>query len=136
MQSSLMEWAPPSSTTITFTVNMSCFTILFCLLLPYMIQSVPFASRTVYDPPITSPNAQTVWMVGETTTVTWHVPSITFLQFDFWTVNRDVSSLPANLTNIGMLVLGYEANNSENLMLGEIEVFLHLASYSYLILKI
>ena len=35
-----------------------------------------------------------------------------------------------------MLVLGYEANNSENLMLGEIDVFLHLASYSYLILKI
>ncbi|KIK44355.1 hypothetical protein CY34DRAFT_66699, partial [Suillus luteus UH-Slu-Lm8-n1] len=52
-------------------------------------------------PPITSPTAGTLWHVGEKQLVTW---------------NTD--NLPANMTNpVGMLVLGYDYNNSENLML-------------------
>lgn len=31
------------------------------------------AALEVFDPPILTPNAQTVWVVGETETVTWCV---------------------------------------------------------------
>ncbi|KAI9462229.1 hypothetical protein HD554DRAFT_2002369, partial [Boletus coccyginus] len=57
--------------------------------------------RDVVSPPITSPTAATVWHVGQTQTVTW-----------------STTSLPVNQTNpVGMLVLGYMSNDSENLML-------------------
>ncbi|KAG2758179.1 hypothetical protein P692DRAFT_20824264 [Suillus brevipes Sb2] len=63
--------------------------------------SLPLNLRDVVDPPITSPTAGTLWHVGEKQLVTW---------------NTD--NLPANMTNpVGMLVLGYNYNNSENLML-------------------
>ncbi|KAF9064581.1 hypothetical protein BDP27DRAFT_1230327 [Rhodocollybia butyracea] len=59
-------------------------------------------SRTVFDPPVTSPNASTVWTVGETVTATW-----------------DTSSLPpANeIPNVfGELTLGFDpvGTDSEN----------------------
>ncbi|OJA14747.1 hypothetical protein AZE42_03192 [Rhizopogon vesiculosus] len=63
--------------------------------------SVPLKLRDVVDPPITSPTAGTVWQVGETQLVTW-----------------STTGLSPNVTNpVGMLVLGYMYNNSENLML-------------------
>ncbi|KAI6041372.1 hypothetical protein EDC04DRAFT_2565756 [Pisolithus marmoratus] len=63
--------------------------------------AVPLPARDVVDPPITSPTASTVWNVGETQIVTW-----------------STANLPTNITNPnGMLVLGYIANDSENLML-------------------
>jgi len=62
---------------------------------------LPLVSRDVVSPPITSPTATTVWYVGQTQTVTW-----------------STTDLPVNQTNpVGMLVLGYWYNNSENLML-------------------
>ncbi|OAX41746.1 hypothetical protein K503DRAFT_649824, partial [Rhizopogon vinicolor AM-OR11-026] len=63
--------------------------------------SVPLKLRDVVDPPITSPTAGTVWHVGEMQLVTW-----------------STTALSPNITNpVGMLVLGYMYNNSENLML-------------------
>ncbi|KAI6030709.1 hypothetical protein F5J12DRAFT_802348 [Pisolithus orientalis] len=77
------------------TLALSLFSLVSCVL------TVPLPARDVVDPPITSPTASTVWNVGETQTVTW-----------------STANLPANITNPdGMLVLGYVANNSENLML-------------------
>lgn len=66
-----------------------------------LVLSLPMNLRDVVDPPITSPTAGTVWHVGEKQLVTW-----------------STEGLPANITNpVGMLVLGYNYNNSENLML-------------------
>lgn len=66
-----------------------------------LVLSLPVNLRDVVDPPITSPTADTVWHVGEKQLVTW-----------------STEGLPANITNpVGMLVLGYNYNNSENLML-------------------
>lgn len=63
--------------------------------------SLPLNLRDVVDPPITSPTAGTVWHVGEKQLVTW-----------------STDGLSSNVTNpVGMLVLGYMYNNSENLML-------------------
>ncbi|KAG2343210.1 hypothetical protein BDR05DRAFT_963152 [Suillus weaverae] len=63
--------------------------------------SLPLNLRDVVDPPITSPTAGAVWHVGEKQLVTW-----------------STNGLPSNVTNpVGMLVLGYMYNNSENLML-------------------
>ncbi|KAG1776185.1 hypothetical protein EV702DRAFT_971944 [Suillus placidus] len=65
--------------------------------------SLPLNLRDVVDPPITSPTAGTVWHVGEKQLVTW-----------------STNGLSSNVTNpVGMLVLGYNYNNSENLMLSE-----------------
>ncbi|OCH90901.1 hypothetical protein OBBRIDRAFT_792812 [Obba rivulosa] len=64
--------------------------------------AIPMTSREVFDPPVTNPNADTVWTVGSTQTVTW-----------------DTSSLPpaSQLTSPGMIVLGFLTSDSENLML-------------------
>ncbi|KAF9221483.1 hypothetical protein BS17DRAFT_843533 [Gyrodon lividus] len=78
----------------------------FILLLTSLISfvsAVPLVLRDVVDPPITSPTAGSVWHVGDRQTVTW-----------------STAGLPSNPTNPnGMLVLGYNYNNSENLMLGK-----------------
>jgi len=78
--------------------------IRYVLLLTSLLSSVlalPLVSRDVVSPPITSPTATTVWYVGQTQTVTW-----------------STTDLPVNQTNpVGMLILGYWYNNSENLML-------------------
>ncbi|KAF8843219.1 hypothetical protein BDN67DRAFT_964584 [Paxillus ammoniavirescens] len=75
--------------------------ILLLTSLVSFVYAVPLALRDVVDPPITSPTAATVWHVGDTQTVTW-----------------STAGLPSNPSNPnGMLVLGYMANNSENLML-------------------
>ncbi|EMD40118.1 hypothetical protein CERSUDRAFT_81416 [Gelatoporia subvermispora B] len=64
--------------------------------------AIPVMSRDVVDPPVTNPNAQTVWTVGSTQTVTWNT-----------------SGLPpvSELTTPGMVVLGFLTSDSENLML-------------------
>ncbi|KAF9071207.1 hypothetical protein BDP27DRAFT_535018 [Rhodocollybia butyracea] len=83
---------------------MLSFTIL-CFFFSF-VQAIPtLLSRDVFDPPITSPTASTVWQVGQTVTVTW-----------------DTTNLPppSQLTDPnGMVVLGFMANasDSEHLML-------------------
>ncbi|KAH7926485.1 hypothetical protein BV22DRAFT_1104302 [Leucogyrophana mollusca] len=81
---------------------MTMFTTLFLTIsaLVSVISAVPLGLRDVPDPPITSPTASTIWHVGDKQTVTW-----------------STANLPANLTTpTGTLLLGFIANNSENLM--------------------
>ncbi|KAH9948827.1 hypothetical protein B0H21DRAFT_203675 [Amylocystis lapponica] len=63
-----------------------------------LAQAVPLSLRDVVDPPITSPDASTVWTVGKTVTVTWNMTGL---------------STPSNPT--GKVVLGYSTYESENL---------------------
>ncbi|TRM60499.1 hypothetical protein BD626DRAFT_571575 [Schizophyllum amplum] len=66
------------------------------------LAAVQLAGRDVVAPPITSPNAETVWTAGETATVTW-----------------DTSDLPpeSQITNKeGRIVLGYQTEDSMHLM--------------------
>jgi len=80
---------------------MLTFTLLLLLFLSSFLYALPLAPRDVVSPPITSPTAGAIWNVGQTQTVTWNT-----------------AGLPVNQTNpVGMLVLGYLFNNSENLML-------------------
>jgi len=80
-------------------LTISCF--LFSIL---HVIAVPLLPRVVFDPPITSPTATSVWKVGQIKTVTW-----------------DISNLPpdSELTNPnGTLVLGFlSTEGGENLML-------------------
>lgn len=58
--------------------------------------SAPF-SREVYSPPVTSPDASTIWDIGSIEQVTW-----------------DTSSIPKSITNSkGKLVLGYVNNGTD-----------------------
>lgn len=58
--------------------------------------SAPF-SREVYSPPVTSPDASTIWDIGSIEQVTW-----------------DTSSIPKAITNSkGKLVLGYVNNGTD-----------------------
>lgn len=45
-------------------------TLCFCLFAP-LTHAFPLFPRDVFNPHITSPDAKTVWTVGETNTVTW-----------------------------------------------------------------
>ncbi|ETW81827.1 hypothetical protein HETIRDRAFT_247666, partial [Heterobasidion irregulare TC 32-1] len=54
----------------------------------------------VVSPPITSPTASTVWNVGDKVLVTW-----------------DTSDIPEPKNFTGQLLLGFQENDSENLML-------------------
>ncbi|KAF8919068.1 hypothetical protein CPB85DRAFT_1373676 [Mucidula mucida] len=79
------------------------FASCFALLALAAVHAVPLVPRDVYNPPIITPNADTVWGAGSIQTVTW-----------------DTTNLPpdSQLTNPnGKIVLGFLANNSENLML-------------------
>ncbi|KAF8895151.1 hypothetical protein BD779DRAFT_1434293 [Infundibulicybe gibba] len=82
---------------------MFAFTILCFSFFVTLVRTLPLDQRDVFNPPITSPNGQTVWVVGQTATVTW-----------------DITNIPpdSQLSNPnGMVVLGFDANNSLNLML-------------------
>ncbi|KZT09363.1 uncharacterized protein LAESUDRAFT_723106 [Laetiporus sulphureus 93-53] len=71
--------------------------VLSCLLIH--ASAIPLKPRDVADPPITSPDANTVWTAGENVTVTWNT-----------------SSIPSSVTNSqGKVVLGYLTSDSENL---------------------
>ncbi|KAJ6475042.1 hypothetical protein C8R47DRAFT_1220868 [Mycena vitilis] len=59
------------------------------------VLAAPLDSRTVFDPPITSPSANTVWKAGDVETVT------------------NASGIPAGST--GQIVLGFLTSDSENL---------------------
>ncbi|KAJ7784373.1 hypothetical protein B0H16DRAFT_1876838 [Mycena metata] len=75
---------------------MSPFTSL-CIFLLFSVVAIlaaPLDSRTVFDPPITSPTAQTVWKVGSVETVTWNATGI-----------------PAGVT--GKIMLGFLSSTSE-----------------------
>ncbi|KAH8114439.1 hypothetical protein DFH11DRAFT_1466099, partial [Phellopilus nigrolimitatus] len=61
------------------------------------------SQRDVVDPPVTAPNASTVWAVGETQTVVWNT-----------------SSLPSQITNTnGTVLLGFvnDTTGNEHLMI-------------------
>ncbi|KAJ7928072.1 hypothetical protein B0H13DRAFT_1969213 [Mycena leptocephala] len=69
--------------------------MILCLFLFFsVILAAPLDSRTVFDPPITSPTAQSIWKVGEVQTVTWNATGI-----------------PAGVT--GKIMLGYLSPDSE-----------------------
>ncbi|KAJ4472353.1 hypothetical protein C8R41DRAFT_776320 [Lentinula lateritia] len=79
--------------------------IISCLFFSVVRALPTFLSRDVFDPPITSPSASTIWQVGQTVTVTW-----------------DTTNLPptSQLTDPnGTIVLGYMASStdSEHLMI-------------------
>ncbi|EIM81626.1 uncharacterized protein STEHIDRAFT_22683, partial [Stereum hirsutum FP-91666 SS1] len=59
--------------------------------------------RIVVDPPITSPDASTVWTVGSSVTVTWNTSVIP----------------PEAQNSTGTLVLGFQTSDSENLQLDD-----------------
>ncbi|PFH53286.1 hypothetical protein AMATHDRAFT_187885 [Amanita thiersii Skay4041] len=63
------------------------------------LEAIPkLDARTVYNPRIISPGANTEWVVGSTVSVTW-----------------DTSDIPSDATNTnGKVVLGYLQGNSEN----------------------
>ncbi|KAK0214846.1 hypothetical protein IW262DRAFT_246872 [Armillaria fumosa] len=64
-------------------------TTMLCALVASVVATPIHIARDVYDPPITSPNANTVWIVNTTQTVTW-----------------DTSNPPAQITNpIGSIML-------------------------------
>ncbi|PCH39997.1 hypothetical protein WOLCODRAFT_98097 [Wolfiporia cocos MD-104 SS10] len=63
-----------------------------------------FDTRDVVDPPIISPNASTVWKVGEKVTVTWNTSGIP----SSGVTDKD-----------GMVVLGYLTVASEHLMIDD-----------------
>ncbi|KAJ7641938.1 hypothetical protein FB45DRAFT_737707 [Roridomyces roridus] len=67
------------------------FTAVFASLLVAALSAAanPLEARDVFDPPVTSPTAGTVWVSGQTQTVTW-----------------DTSNPPKDITNaVGKLVL-------------------------------
>ncbi|KAJ6525282.1 hypothetical protein DFH09DRAFT_996190 [Mycena vulgaris] len=68
-----------------------CLFFLFSLIL-----AAPLGTRTVFDPPILNPTADSVWTVGEVETVTWNATGI-----------------PAGVT--GMIMLGFLTPDSEHL---------------------
>jgi len=63
-----------------------------------LVLALPVVKRIVIDPPITSPNANTVWTPGNSELVTW-----------------DTSAIPSTGNFTGMLVLGHQSAGSENL---------------------
>ncbi|TFK69536.1 hypothetical protein BDN72DRAFT_840260 [Pluteus cervinus] len=67
------------------------------------VNAIPLNARDVVSPPITVPNAQTIWAVGTQQTVTW-----------------DTSNIPpdSQLTQPnGKIVLGWLSDDSENLQI-------------------
>ncbi|KAK0188603.1 hypothetical protein F5146DRAFT_1055934 [Armillaria mellea] len=86
-------------------------TMLYALVASVIATPIHIA-RDVYDPPITSPNANTVWTVNTTQTVTW-----------------DTSNPPAQITNpIGSIRLRKDGAtfltlaSGFDILLGEFEV--------------
>lgn len=68
---------------------------------PIIIQQLlgPTSTGSDFEPQILSPEAGTVWTFGQLVNVTW-----------------DTSDIPKGEENsTGMLLLGFQANNSENL---------------------
>jgi hypothetical protein len=67
------------------------------------VHALPISQRDVYNPPITYPNAQTIWVAGSKQTVTWE------------TANMPPDS---QLTSPeGRIVLGWLADDSMNLQM-------------------
>jgi hypothetical protein len=75
-----------------------------------VILAAPLDSRTVFDPPITSPTAQSIWKVGEVQTVTWQVHFVR-IPSSFSLVYRNATGIPAGVT--GKIMLGYLSPDSE-----------------------
>ncbi|KAF4577389.1 hypothetical protein EYR40_009252 [Pleurotus pulmonarius] len=81
---------------------MIAFTILCLFFVSSLVGAIPVEQRDVFNPPITSPDANTVWRVGDKVNVTW-----------------DTTDIPpdSQITNpIGRVVLGFETSESLNLM--------------------
>ena len=61
---------------MAFALPMPLLAMLFVMtVLSAIVRAVPVVindlKRDVADPPVTTPNASTVWVVGETQTVVW-----------------------------------------------------------------
>ncbi|KAF9499040.1 hypothetical protein BDN71DRAFT_1442528 [Pleurotus eryngii] len=82
---------------------MIAFMILCLFFVSSFVGAIPVEQRDVFNPPITSPDANTVWRVGDKVNVTWNT-----------------SDIPpdSQITNpIGRVVLGFETSESLNLMI-------------------
>ena len=49
------------------------FGCLFVLAIASVLNAAPLEKRDVYAPPVISPQADTVWVTGQTYNVTWYV---------------------------------------------------------------
>lgn len=65
----------PSSSSYTSSRDASAMlTFIISCLFFSVVRALPtLLSRDVFDPPITSPSASTIWQVGQTVTVIWYV---------------------------------------------------------------
>ncbi|KII86656.1 hypothetical protein PLICRDRAFT_125544 [Plicaturopsis crispa FD-325 SS-3] len=79
---------------------MNVLTIVFFMIFAVSVHAAPLESREVVSPPVLTPGAGTVWVVGSTETVTWNV-----------------SVIPSGDDPVGQLILGYNEDGSEHLML-------------------
>ncbi|KAJ7133004.1 hypothetical protein C8R46DRAFT_923624 [Mycena filopes] len=85
---------------------------MFLFFLFSLALAAPFHGRSVFDPPITSPTAESVWKVGDVETVTWQVHSpLTLYSSSSHTDFRDATGIPAGVT--GRIMLGFLSSTSE-----------------------
>ncbi|KAI5119403.1 hypothetical protein M0805_005946 [Coniferiporia weirii] len=90
----------PSQLTTLLVISFGCL-LRLASAVPLTTENV---RRDVADPPVTTPNSTTVWVVGETQTVVW-----------------DTSNLPSQITNTnGTVLLGFinDTTSGEHLMTG------------------
>jgi hypothetical protein len=74
----------------------------------------------VYDPQILSPKAGDVWTVGSLQSIRLLVHVVIRFSFFLLAVQWNITGMPTSVAlSTGLLLLGYEANNSENLDLSE-----------------
>jgi hypothetical protein len=85
-----------------------CLVFLFSFIL-----AAPLDTRTVFDPQILSPNADSVWTVGQVETVVWQVPALFSSDTSLSLLFRNATGIPAGVT--GMIKLGFQTSDSENL---------------------
>lgn len=123
----------PSSSSYTSSRDASAMlTFIISCLFFSVVRALPtLLSRDVFDPPITSPSASTIWQVGQTVTVIWYVQICSLypyyvIHFNLC-IHRDITNLPpaSQLTDPnGTVVLGYMASStdSEHLMIGTSDV--------------
>ncbi|KAI0322415.1 hypothetical protein OF83DRAFT_1049444 [Amylostereum chailletii] len=71
--------------------------------------------RIVVSPKITSPDASTVWSVGDKVLVTWYAPVCSSNHTASLPICRDTSNIPEPKNFTGKLVLGFDSTDSENL---------------------
>ena len=100
----------------------------------FLVQATPLSRRDVIAPRIITPNASTVWTIGQVETVTWWVVNELHCRriICWWghciIYSRDTSNFPpdSQITNpIGQVILGYLENNRLHLDFGVFFLFFY-----------